>query len=311
MGDSSLSATAAATLFRVDGIVAVITGGGTGIGLMMTKALVKNGAKKVYILGRRVDVLEKAVEECGDAAKGVVVPVQCDVTSKQSIQGAVDVVTSEVGYANLVVANSGAFGPPNRYDPTKSISELRKTLFDDVDMDEVTQTFHINVTGAYFTMLGFLELLDAGNKSAVEKGTYGAPVTPGGTAPSIQSQVVFNASVAGYLKSIRSPPSYGGSKAALLQLTKVAATMLATYGIRVNGLAPGLFPSELASVLIGERNPETENPDLPTFIPARKFGGDEEMGGTILYLASRAGSYCDGLILVVDGGRLAYTNSTY
>lgn len=307
MADSS--AISAAALFRVDGIVAVITGGGTGIGLMMTRALVKNGAKKVFILGRRMDVLEKAVAECG--AADVVIPVQCDVTSKQSIQGAVDRVTSDVGYVNLVVANSGAFGPNNQYDPKSSIADIRRTLFDEVDMNEVTQTFHVNVTGAYFTMLGFLELLDAGNKSAVERGTYGAPATPGGKAPSIQSQVVFNASVAGYLKSVKSPPSYGGSKAALLQLTKVAATMLIPYGIRVNGLAPGLFPSELASILIGERNPETESPDQPMYIPARRFGGDEEMGGTILYLASRAGSYCDGLILVVDGGRLAFTPSTY
>lgn len=297
----------ASAMFRVDGLVAVITGGGTGIGLMMTQALIANGASKVFILGRRLEALEQAAA----GSDGKIVPVQCDVTSKPSIQAAVDRVTAETGFVNLVVCNSGVFGPGNGWDPTKSISELKKSLFDDVDMDAMTATFHVNVTGAYFTMLGFLELLDAGNKRAVEKGGYGAPVTPGGKAPSIQSQVIFISSVAGYLKSTRSPPSYGGSKAALIQLTKAAATMLTTHGIRVNALAPGLFPSELASPLIGDRQPENETPEHPLWIPARKFGGYDEMGGTVLYLASRAGSYCDGLILVVDGGRLAQTPSTY
>ncbi|KAL8289810.1 hypothetical protein RB597_001443 [Gaeumannomyces tritici] len=297
----------ASALFRVDGLVAVITGGGTGIGLLMTQALVANGASKVFILGRRMQVLETAAA----GSEGKIVPIQCDVTSKASIQAAVDKVAADTGYVNLVVCNSGQYGPGNHWDPTKSISELRKTLFDEMDMEAMTATFHLNVTGAYFTMLGFLELLDAGNKRAVEKGGYGAPLTPGGKAPSIQSQVIFIASVAGYLKSIRSSPSYGGSKAALIQLTKVAATMLTTHGIRVNGLAPGLFPSELASHMIGERQPENESPNDPRWIPARKFGGYDEMGGTVLYLASRAGSYCDGLILVVDGGRLAQTPSTY
>jgi NAD(P)-dependent dehydrogenase (short-subunit alcohol dehydrogenase family) len=49
----------------------------------------------------------------------------------------------------------------------------------------------------------------------------------------------------------------------------------------------------------------------PEFVPARRFGGEEEMGGTILYLASRAGAYCNGVVLVNDGGRLGVTVSTY
>jgi NAD(P)-dependent dehydrogenase (short-subunit alcohol dehydrogenase family) len=47
------------------------------------------------------------------------------------------------------------------------------------------------------------------------------------------------------------------------------------------------------------------------FIPARRFGGDEEMAGTILYLASRAGAYCNGLVMMVDGGRLSVMRSSY
>lgn len=72
-----------------------------------------------------------------------------------------------------------------------------------------------------------------------------------------------------------------------------------------------MFPSELAAGLIGSRDPGNESFESPHFIPAKKFGGEEEMAGTILYLASRAGSFCNGLILVNDGGRLSVMPSSY
>ncbi|KAI4592256.1 Short-chain dehydrogenase/reductase sat3 [Pestalotiopsis sp. 9143b] len=292
-------------LFRVDGMVAVLTGGGSGIGLMMAKALAGAGAKKVYILGRRKDVLEKAAAEHGS-----IVPIECDVTSKKSLQSAVDVVAKECGFVNLLIANSGTLGPVNKFNAQLPISEVRKTLFDDVEMEDFTQAFHVNVTGAYFTMLAFLELLDAGNKNAL-KGGFGAPIKSGSDVPSIQSQVLITASIAAYSRAAASTPAYTGSKSAIAHLAKHASSSLAQYGIRVNALAPGLFPSELASNMIGNRDPGTETMETPGYIPARRFGGDEEMGGTILYLAGRAGAFNNGLILVTDGGRLSIMPSEY
>jgi NAD(P)-dependent dehydrogenase (short-subunit alcohol dehydrogenase family) len=64
-------------------------------------------------------------------------------------------------------------------------------------------------------------------------------------------------------------------------------------------------------VLIQDRKPEEEVFGDQRFIPARRFGGDEEMAGAILYLASRAGSYSNGSILITDGGRLSVMTSTY
>jgi NAD(P)-dependent dehydrogenase (short-subunit alcohol dehydrogenase family) len=199
----------------------------------MAKALAANGAKKVYVLGRRVDALEEAA-----SFSPTIVPVQCDVTSKDSLQAAVDRITAEIGYVNLVIANSGVIGPNKTYDPTLSISDLREKLFGSVGMDDFTAAFHVNVTGALFTMWAFLELLDAGNKEAL-KGGYGAPLTEGGKAPSIQSQVVFTSSISAFMRSYFSSPAYSGSKAAIMHLGKHAASQLAPYGIRVNILAPG------------------------------------------------------------------------
>ncbi len=72
-----------------------------------------------------------------------------------------------------------------------------------------------------------------------------------------------------------------------------------------------VFPSEIADGLIRGRKPEEESVDDPRFIPTRRFGGDEEIGGSILYLASRAGAYCNGSVLMMDGGRLAVMPSGY
>ncbi|CAJ2509710.1 Uu.00g056100.m01.CDS01 [Anthostomella pinea] len=274
----------------------------------MAKALAGAGATKVYILGRRKEVLDQAA-----SSHPSMTPIVCDVVSKDSLQAAVDTIAKESGHVNLVIANSGIVGPMARFNPDLSVSELRSTMFDGTSMDEFTNTQHVNVTGAYFTFLAFLELLDAGNKRALKgQGGFGAPV-PGGSddVPAVQSQVIFTSSISAYSRAWISSSAYASSKAAIAHLTKHAATNMARHGIRVNAFAPGLFPSELAAGLIASRDPSKEGADELRFIPARRFGGDEEMAGTTLYLASRAGAYCNGLILVMDGGKLASMPSEY
>ncbi|KAI0480736.1 short chain dehydrogenase [Xylariaceae sp. FL0804] len=332
-------------VFRVDGMVAVVTGGGSGIGLTMARALAGAGAEKVYILGRRREVLEEAAAAAAaDAAPhtgthhpaGVLVPLVCDVTSKASLRAAADAVAADAGRVNLLIANSGVAGPEARWAPDLSAAELRRRLFDDVSMDEFTQTQHVNVTGAYFTLLAFLELLDAGNRHALlprqqqqEAGEgggdggssstsgapsrFGAPLAGGAAdVPAVQSQVLFTSSISAFSRAHLSAPAYAASKAALVHLAKHAATNMARLGIRANALAPGIFPSDMTrDGMIGARDPSREAPDETRFIPARRFGGDEEMAGTVLYLASRAGAFCNGLVMLIDGGKLCTIPSEY
>lgn len=200
---------------------------------MIAKALAGAGTDKVYILGRRKDVLEKAAAEHES-----ITPIECDVASKKSLQSAVDIITKERGYINLLVANSGIFGPSNGFNFDLDIHDLRKSLFEETSMEDFTQAFHVNVTGTYFTMLAFLELLDAGNKKAV-KGGFGAPLKEGSDVPSIQSQVIINSSLSAYSRHRQCAPAYSGSKSAITHLAKHACTNLAKYEIRVNVLAPG------------------------------------------------------------------------
>lgn len=204
----------------------------------MAKALVSGGASTVFILGRRKDVLDCAAAE--DSSH--IIPIVCDITSKESLQAAVDTITKQSGHVNLLVANAGILGPTGRFDGALSISDLRRSLFEDVSMNDFTNTLHVNVTGAYFTMLAFLELLDAGNKNAL-RGGFGAPVMSsqesGANVASIQSQVIFTSSIGGYSRAGISPPAYSASKSAISHLAKHASTNLSKFEIRVNALAPG------------------------------------------------------------------------
>lgn len=200
---------------------------------MMAKALVGAGASKVYILGRRQQILDNAAAE-----QERLFPITCDLTSKSALQATVDFIKKDVGHVNLVIANSGVPGPLEQLNPDLSIQELRKKVFEGGSMDGFTQALNVNVTGAYYTMLAFLELLDAGNKNAL-KGGFGAPSQSGSNVPSIQSQVIFTSSIGAYSRDRVSSPAYSGSKAAISHLAKYASTNLSKYEIRVNAIAPG------------------------------------------------------------------------
>ncbi|KAJ5161549.1 NAD(P)-binding protein [Penicillium capsulatum] len=301
----------AETLFRVDGLVAVITGGETeGVGLTMARALAFHGARRVYLLGQRLEILQSAAWEHPS-----MVPVQCDVTSKSDLQAAVDRVSGEVGYVNLVVANAGTSGPPGHFAPDLSLADLRRTLFADFSMEGMTDTMNLNVTAAFFTMTAFLELLDAGNRQGLQGG-YGQP-NPNIAPIPPQSQVIFTTCVSAFSRNWSSSPSYLTSKAAVMQVTKYASAQLARYGIRVNAIAPGLTPSDRSPASPSspispvERHPEQEAFDFHRSFPARRHAGAEDMTGAILYLASRAGSYSNGTILVTDSAQLSAMGGAY
>ncbi|KAK8014597.1 hypothetical protein PG990_007893 [Apiospora arundinis] len=280
---------AAGDIFNVKGMVAVVTGGGTGIGLMMAKALVENGAAKVYILGRRTEVLQEAAKALGKPS--VAVPLTCDVTSKESLKAVADQVKLESGFVNLLVCNSGVGGPSTkRASPDMSVAEFANENFN-VPIEDFTQTFAVNTSAVWYTTMAFLPLLDAGNK----KGNVWQ-----------KSQVVATSSIAGFNKVNTGGFAYGQSKAACTHLMKQLSVSLPTFDIRANVICPGLYPSEMSAPII-----ERQGGFGKDAIPLERAGDEQDMAGAILYLASRAGAYCNGTIIVSDGGRLTTFPSTY
>ncbi|POS78135.1 short chain dehydrogenase [Diaporthe helianthi] len=295
-------------LFSVNGMVALITGGGTGVGLMMAKALANAGAAKVYIAGRRLEVLESgpsagltqslAVKTINKP--DVVVPLTCDVTSQDSLNSLVSEVEKRSGYLNLLVCNSGIGGPQVPYPSAEtSLQEFReKTLA--IPMDEYEKTFTVNVTAVWYTAMAFLELLDEGNK----KGNL-----------DWHGQVLVTSSIAGFNKKAPGGWAYGQSKAAATHSAKQLAGVLPKWGIRANALAPGLFPSEMSAPIVeamgGSVSGEGLIPLNKNVVPLGRMGDTQDMMGTVLYLVSRAGAYLNGNVTVLDGGRLGTFPSTY
>lgn len=255
---------------------------------MMARALADNGAEKVYILGRRVGVLNDAVKTIG---KSSVVPLECDVTSKDSLQAAAAKVQQEVGYVNLLVCNSGIGGPQS----TRPNKDTSLDAFVDENwnfpMEEYTQTFAVNVAAVWYTTLAFLRLLDAGNK----KGNMWQ-----------KSQVLTTSSIAGFNKVSTGGWAYGPSKAACTHIMKQLSCVLPTWDIRANIICPGLYPSEMSAPILARQGSVSKDA-----IPLNRTGDEQDMAGAILYLASRAGAYCDGTVIVSDGGRLTTMPSTF
>jgi len=300
---SQVSHLDASNLFGVKGLVAVITGGGSGIGANMARALDANGASKVFIIGRRLESLKKTAAACPN---GSVIPIVGDVTSKDSLASCTAQVSKEVDHVDVLVANSGVSGPsaqpaakPNNEPYT--LAEIQEHLWNQ-PMEEFSKTSEVNVTGVFYTAVAFLPLLEAANKLR----------PPPSTIP--RAQLIATGSIGGFNRRPLAGYAYGASKAAVHHLVKQLATTLAPYAIRANCICPGLYTSEMTDPLfdrMGLANPVGEGTISPELVPATRSGGEEDMAGVILWLCSKAGSYVNGNIVVTDGGRLSVFPATY
>ncbi|KAK7457503.1 hypothetical protein CaCOL14_001475 [Colletotrichum acutatum] len=277
----------AADLFGVKGLIVVVTGGGTGIGLMISQGLEANGAI-VYIIGRRKEALDQAAKT---AKNGNIRTIQGDITSKSDLERAVAEIKEAHGYVNVVIANSGIGGPALKgLPPNPTIAQYRDFVFG-WEQKDFTETFAVNATGVFFTVAAFLELLDEGNKRNNFKQ---------------RSQVIATSSIGAYN---RNPMgfAYGASKAAVVHMFKQLSTTPVPFNIRANVIAPGFYPSEMTTATV-----EAHKEGWPkTTIPEERAGDVEDMAGAVLFLVSRAGAYTNGNVLVTDGGRLGIVPSSY
>lgn len=190
---------------------------------MMARALALNGAHKVYIIGRREASLLAAAKSVDT---NNIIPLVGDVTSKESLSSIVATITKEVGYINVLIANSGITGPQSSTpvsSPPTTIAEFQKA-WGESSIEAYTETFKVNTAAVWFSVVAFLGLLDEGN----QKGN----VTQ-------KSQVVATGSIAAFNRLPSGGFAYGQSKAATTHLIKMLAVGLVPFGIRANVIAPG------------------------------------------------------------------------
>ena len=240
--------------FRLDGRVAVVTGGNRGIGRALAQALGEAGAR-VAIAARDAARSEAVAGELGALA------VTTDVTDGASVGAMLETVTAELGPVDVLVNNSGACF----HRPALEVPE-----------EEWRAVFDVNVDGLWHcSRVVGAQMVERGTGSIINIGSISAQIV---NRPQWQ-------------------PAYNASKAAVHQLTKSLAAEWAPHGVRVNALAPGYVKTEMAPV------------DDPAFkprwiddAPMQRYALPEELGPSIVYLASDASSFMTGSVLVIDGG---------
>ncbi|KJZ71515.1 hypothetical protein HIM_09103 [Hirsutella minnesotensis 3608] len=276
------------SLFDLSGKVALVTGGGSGIGLMTAQALCANGAK-VYVLGRTKEKLETVAQVHGKGGAGEMIPIQADVNTKESVKTLVEEIKSREKCLCILVNNAGIAGEIFPVSENKSAEEVRKSLFDSdkATYDEWLDIYRTNVTAVYFTTCAFLPLLQASSERH----------------PGWSAAVINVGSVSGHVKTAQHHFSYNTSKAAVGHLTRMMANEFAQAGlkIRINNLAPGVFPSEMTT----NASDKAQKSGIPKEkfegkVPADRPGKDDDMAQGMLFLA--ANQYINGQTIAIDGG---------
>ncbi|KAG6009656.1 hypothetical protein E4U21_001720 [Claviceps maximensis] len=286
---SSTEALTRDALFNLNGRVALVTGGGSGIGLMATQALAANGAK-VYITGRTKEKLDRVVSEHFQGNDKQVIPLPADISTKEGIQSLLHEVESREKCLCILVNNAGISGDKTNSE-AKTARELQSTLFNDSSFETWMDLYRTNVAAVYFMTAAFLPLLQA--SSELHKGWSG-------TAINITS-------VSGLVQTAQQHFDYSSSKAAAVHLTRMLSSEIAAAGlkIRINGIAPGVFPSEMNAGGSDEKQKSRlPKQDFEGKVPAARPGKDEDMASVILFASCN--QYLNGDTLVVDGG---FTNA--
>jgi NAD(P)-dependent dehydrogenase (short-subunit alcohol dehydrogenase family) len=245
------------------GKTVLVTGGGTGLGKSMSKTFLQLGAN-VIITSRKIDVLEATAKELMSETGGTVLAVACDVRKYDEVENVIKAGYEKFGSIDVLLNNAAG----NFISPTERLSN--KAF--DVIVDIVLK-------GSYNCTLAL------GKKWIADKHK--------GTVLSIVTTYAWTGS--GYVV-----PS-ACAKAGVLALTRSLASEWGKYGIRLNAIAPGPFPTEGAfSRLFPEA--VTKLLDPKKRIPMQRFGEHQELANLASYLVSDFSAYINGEVVTIDGG---------
>ena len=253
---------------RLKGKVAIVTGGGTGIGKGISRSLAEEGAAVVIVQS----TLEKASQTAEELmAEGhQIFPFCADISSRQQVQNLVAEAIEKFGRIDILVNNAALTG-------AKAAAP-----FLDLTDELLERTIDVNLKGTFIV-----------SQEVARKMT-----THGGS-------IIHISSVGAYAAQ-EGASVYCATKSALFGLTKTMALELAPYNIRVNAIAPGDIQTETSENVVDEKKEKGFSGHYFRRIPLNRRGEPTEIGPTAVFLASDDSSYITGETIIVDGGFLIY-----
>ncbi|AMK17083.1 MULTISPECIES: SDR family oxidoreductase [Sphingobium] len=252
------------SLFSVAGKTAVVTGGAKGVGAMISRTLVEAGAN-VLIVGRGAEVGAAFAESLEGPGKAFF--LSHDLGTTAGVEAAAADIAGRIPALNILVNNAGMFsaGP-----------------IEDASADQWDREMGLNLRAPFFLAQALLPELKAA------------------ASPGDPARIISIGSIGAlWGRSSNGAYAYGASKAAIHQLTRMMASDLTAQGITVNAIAPGFFPSDMTDGFFAAV-PGLKD-QVIAGIPAGRLGSAEDVGGAVLFLASRAGAYVSGTVLPVEG----------
>lgn len=251
-------------LFSMRDKVCLVTGGSSGLGSYMTRGFLEAGARRVYITSRKA-------EQCEAAAKALCEYGDCvSLPGNMASLDEIERIAAELGERedrlDVLVNNAGtAWAAP--------LAEYPEAGWDKV--------MELNTKTPFFLTKALVPLLERK------------------ASPEATSSVINITSIAGAIPAGDENYAYGASKAALDHVTTSLALRLARKNIRVNAIAPGRFYSKMTKYV--SENPEALEAEFDA-IPLRRWGGESDIAGVAVMLASAAGAFMTGEVITVDGG---------
>lgn len=249
--------------FDLTGNVAVVTGCSTGLGVQMAKALANQGAN-IVCLARRENLVNEVAKEISETYGVKAIGVSCDITDSERVAAAVDTIMKEFGRIDILINNAGT----GAVAPAENITD-----------EQFANEMNIDLFGT------FKMAREVANKAMI---------------PAQYGRIINIASMYGLVGNKIAPASpYHAAKGGVVNLTRALAAEWGDKGITVNSICPGYFETPLTKETLDS---EFFQNYAKTMIPMARYGKEGELDTAAIFLASKASSYVNGVILPVDGG---------